>query len=46
MTKSVFVVGLRQHGLSHGLACARIPGFELAGVCGRSVARRTLPPAL
>ncbi len=46
MTKSVFVVGLGNMGMSHSLAYTRIPGFEVAGVCERRIAGRTLPPAL
>jgi predicted dehydrogenase len=42
----VLVVGLGGMGLSHALAYARIPGFELVGLCQRSIASRQLPPAL
>ena len=46
MTKSVLVVGLGNMGMSHAVAYARIPGFEVAGVCERRIAKRSLPPAL
>jgi predicted dehydrogenase len=46
MTKRVLVVGLGNMGMSHALAYARIPGFEVAGVCERRIADRKLPPAL
>jgi predicted dehydrogenase len=42
----VLVVGLGGMGLSHALAYARIPGFEVVGLCQRSIASRELPPAL
>jgi predicted dehydrogenase len=42
----VLVVGLGSMGLSHALAYARIPGFEVVGVCERHMAERRLPPAL
>ena len=42
----VLVVGLGHMGLSHARAYARIPGFEVAGVCSRGVARVALPPRL
>ena len=44
--KRVLVVGLGNMGLSHAMAYARIDGFEVAGVCERSIAERTLPDAL
>ena len=44
--KKVLCVGLGNMGLSHALAYARIDGFEIAGVCDRNVAERTLPEAL
>ena len=46
MTKRVLVVGLGNMGMSHALAYAHIPGFEVAGVCERRIANRKLPPAL
>ena len=42
----VLVVGLGSMGMSHALAYARIPGFEVAGLCERHMAERQLPPAL
>ena len=39
----VLVVGLGGMGLSHALAYARIPGFEVVGLCQRSIASRALP---
>ena len=45
-SKRVLVVGLGNMGLSHALAYTRIPGFEVAGVCTRHIADRTLPDAL
>ena len=44
--RRVLVVGLGGMGLSHALAYARIPGFEVAGVCQRRIAGRELPKAL
>ena len=44
--KRVLVVGLGAMGMSHALAYTRIPGFEVAGVCERRIADRTLPEAL
>src|SRR5260370_38704505 len=46
MTKRVLVAGLGNMGMSHALAYARIPSFEVAGVCERRIAKRELPPAL
>jgi predicted homoserine dehydrogenase-like protein len=43
MAKRV-LVGLGNMGMSHALAYARIPGFEVVGVCERRVADRKLPP--
>lgn len=41
----VLVVGLGHMGVSHAKAYDRIEGYELAGLCARSVANRTdLPP--
>lgn len=45
-TKRVLVVGLGNMGMSHALAYARIPEFEVAGVCTRGIADKALPPAL
>jgi predicted dehydrogenase len=42
----VLVVGLGAMGMSHARAYARIDGFEVAAVCERSIARRTLPGEL
>jgi predicted dehydrogenase len=42
----VLVVGLGSMGMSHALAYARIDGFEVAAVCERRIAQRTLPEAL
>ena len=33
-------------GMSHALAYTRIPGFDVAGVCERRIAKRDLPTAL
>ncbi|MFZ5672462.1 MAG: Gfo/Idh/MocA family protein [Pseudomonadota bacterium] len=44
--KRVLVVGLGNMGMSHALAYARIPGFEVVGVCERRIAKRELPEAL
>lgn len=44
--KRVLVVGLGSMGLSHALAYARIDGFEIVGLCARSIATMSLPPAL
>ena len=42
----VLVVGLGNMGLSHARAYHALDGFELAGLCARSIADRTdLPPA-
>ncbi len=46
MAKRVLVVGLGNMGMSHALAYARIPGFEVVGVCERRIADRKLPPEL
>ena len=46
MAKRVLVVGLGNMGMSHALAYARIDGFEVAGLCERSIATRKLPPEL
>jgi len=46
MTKRVLVVGLGNMGMSHALAYARIPGFQVVGVCERRISDRQLPPEL
>src|SRR5271156_4377114 len=46
MVKRVLVVGLGNMGMSHALAYARIPGFEVVGICERHIADRKLPEAL
>src|SRR5258705_1499366 len=46
MTKRVLVVGLGNMGMSHALAYARIPGFEVVGVCERHIDARELPAPL
>ena len=42
----VLVVGLGNMGMSHAKAYARIPGFEVVGVCERRIAKRELPAEL
>jgi hypothetical protein len=37
----VLLVGPGRMGLSHGLAYARLDGFEPAGICARSILNRT-----
>ena len=37
----VLLVGPGKMGLSHGLAYARLDGFEPAGICARSILDRT-----
>jgi predicted dehydrogenase len=44
--KRVLVIGLGNMGMSHALAYTRIDGFEVVGVCERSIAERRLPEAL
>jgi predicted dehydrogenase len=44
--KRVLVVGLGNMGRSHALAYARIPGFEIAGLCARGIASLALPAEL
>jgi predicted dehydrogenase len=44
--KRVLVVGLGNMGMSHALAYTRIPGFDVAGVCTRGIAQKTLPEPL
>jgi predicted dehydrogenase len=46
MAHRVLVVGLGNMGMSHALAYARIPGFEVVGVCERRIDKRELPSAL
>ena len=45
-SKRVLVVGLGNMGMSHALAYARIPEFQVVGVCTRRIADKTLPDAL
>jgi predicted dehydrogenase len=42
----VLVVGLGHMGMSHALAYARIPGFEVAGLCARGVSTVALPAGI
>lgn len=42
----VLVVGLGNMGMSHALAYTRIDGFDVAGVCTRSIDKVDLPGAL
>ena len=42
----VLVVGLGHMGMSHALAYARIPEFEVVGVCTRRIADASLPATL
>jgi predicted dehydrogenase len=44
--KRVLVVGLGHMGMSHALAYARIPEYELVGVCTRHVNDVKLPPQI
>ena len=44
--KRVLVVGLGNMGQSHALAYARIPGFDVIGVCDRRIHDKKLPEAL
>ncbi len=44
--KRVLVVGLGNMGMSHATAYARIPGFEVAGVCTRNIDKVKLPDEL
>jgi predicted dehydrogenase len=44
--KRVLVVGLGNMGMSHALAYARIPGFEVVGACERRIDKRKLPKPL
>jgi len=39
----VLVVGLGHMGMSHARAYDRLDGYELAGLCARSIAQRDLP---
>src|SRR5262249_20450183 len=45
-SRRVLVVGLGTMGRSHASAYARIPGFEIAGLCSRGIASLALPPEL
>jgi predicted dehydrogenase len=42
----VLAVGLGNMGMSHAKAYTRIDGFEVAAVCERRIAERSLPPEL
>ena len=42
----VLAVGLGNMGMSHAKAYARIDGYEVAAVCERHIAKRTLPSEL
>src|SRR5215213_9098481 len=44
--KRVLVLGLGNMGISHALAYARIPDFDVVGVCTRNIHDKQLPPAL
>jgi predicted dehydrogenase len=44
--KRVLVVGMGHMGRSHASAYTRIPGFTIAGLCARGIARLTLAPEL
>lgn len=44
--KRVLVVGLGNMGMSHALAYSRIEGYEIAGLCARSIEDLTLPAPL
>jgi len=44
--KRVLVVGLGNMGMSHALAYARIPEFDVVGLCTRRIADVTLPAPL
>jgi predicted dehydrogenase len=44
--KRVLVVGLGNMGMSHALAYARIPEYEVVGVCTRHIDKVKLPEAL
>jgi predicted dehydrogenase len=44
--KRVLVVGLGNMGLSHARAYAKLPGFEVAGICSRGVHKMTRPPEI
>ena len=46
MAQRVLVVGLGNMGMSHALAYARIPGFEVVGLCERRIANRDVPEPL
>jgi len=42
----VLAVGLGNMGMSHAQAYTRIDGYEVAALCERGIAKRTLPPEL
>jgi predicted dehydrogenase len=44
--KRVLVVGLGNMGLSHARAYAKLPQFEIAGVCARKVRSMARPPEI
>jgi predicted dehydrogenase len=44
--KRVLVVGLGNMGTSHALAYTRVDGFDVAGLCTRSIRTRAIPEAL
>ena len=44
--KRVLVVGLGNMGLSHARAYAKLPGFDIAGVCARRVRTMKRPPEI
>ena len=45
-SRRVLVVGLGNMGMSHALAYARIPEYDVVGVCTRRIADKTLPEPL
>ena len=45
-SKRVLVVGLGNMGMSHALAYARIPEFQIVGLCTRRIAEKKLPDPL
>lgn len=48
MTKPIriLIVGLGNMGASHASACHRNPGFEIVGLCSRTIKSKTLPDEL
>ncbi|MGJ8583964.1 MAG: Gfo/Idh/MocA family protein [Marinosulfonomonas sp.] len=42
----ILIVGLGNMGASHASACHRNPGFEIVGLCTRSIKSKTLPDEL